>query len=300
VLATVEELLARLEESEVAGQGLKGREVERQREQLRRLLEAPEPVQGWLAQGRVAEAVARAWFGLGDMTQAEVWYAKATDAPDATASLRAREQWLNLRVRTAGGNIAVIDAAIEELRGMLKFGKSAERWNLLGSAYKRRAEASTDPALVRESLQQMESAYAQALQIDPGDAYYPMLQGLLARLRLAWSGEGAPPDPAQFEALRRVLARKEAARADFWTAVAWHEVDLYEAVVTGQLAARAAGLGNAFADVYARIANASRWRSVLDTARFVLRAQQQVRPAVPQAELDAGEALLRRLEAYAQ
>lgn len=64
----------------------------------------------WGAMGAVAEAFGVAWEAAAEREQAIAWYARAAMAGDGSASLKAVEQWANLRVRQAWSEVAALPA----------------------------------------------------------------------------------------------------------------------------------------------------------------------------------------------
>ena len=276
----------------------------------------------WAGMGAVAEAFAVAWDAAGDTAQAIAWYARALKANDASASMKAHEQFVNLQVRqawTAARNAAPDDPALADvlanarqaitdaLRDLLALAAlqpTIERLSLCGSAWKRLAqieERDADPARHQAALAMAAEAYAKAEQLaieqqDP-QQFYPGGN----RMAIELAQHAGDPDWAGFEEAGRLrqlhsLLAKHAADPDFWSNLALIETDLFHAMVQRKLAASVDKLRASYAELHRRVAARPFWGSAADQARFVL--------APYQARVDAGEQraahhLLNQLDGYA-
>lgn len=178
--------------------------------------------QHWLQQGRVAEHLANFCRVLGKTDLAIEWYQKAIAAEDAGASLKAREQHLNLQVRQVNKNCQTklqasdgivpadlvhyltvqlehLQALTAQLQTLTQLAATSERYSLLGSAYKRQVilldmrqqrelAAGQAPAdwtsQQLSALQDMITAYTKAATLPAANRYYPLSQLYLAKIRL--------------------------------------------------------------------------------------------------------------------
>lgn len=124
-----------------------------------------------------------------------------------------------------------IECSIDELRSLLKLGKTSERLSLLGSAYKRLAWLEPTAQSTAAALQSMAEAYAEAWEhvpeADRATAAYPLTNSITARALLGWSGARArkksnrEPDLDADAACARVLqhaAEKDRHAPSFWNA----------------------------------------------------------------------------------
>jgi tetratricopeptide (TPR) repeat protein len=272
----------------------------------------------WGGMGAVAEALAVAWDAAGDTDQAIAWYGHALQANDASASMKAHEQYGNLRARKAWDaaqgaekGSATLDAArqaiTEALRDLLALAAlqpTIERLSLCGSAWKRLAqleERAGDTAQYRAALAMAAEAYgkAQALAIEQHDPHQFYPGGNRAAIELAlhagdpaWSGLAEEPRLLQL----RSLQAKHATDPDFWSSVALIETDLFHAMAQRQLAGSTGRLRDAYADLNRRVPSRRYWGSVADQARFVMTPYLR---RVDATEQRAARSLLGALEGYA-
>jgi len=298
-MATEMELLARLEAIEVAGGSADAHQHRALVESLRQLLGAGGVRVPWFDQGKVAEAVARSWNSLGDADQAIAWYERALAAPDGSASLKAREQQLNLLARNTATSQEARLEVLAKLQVLVEISPTAERFNLMGSTRKRLAMKAGSKSEVRKHLIGMRDAYAKAEALNPPEIFYPAIQKFLAELRLQWLAPrdraSAPADITSITRLRQLLVDKEKQGVDFWSVVGHTELDIYEAMLRGQLGQEVDGILRSLADTRKRASRPGDWRSVADTARFVL---EPYRESAPAREQQAVDKLLQQLAAY--
>ena len=155
----------------------------------------------WGGMGAVAEAYAVAYAEAGDFDAAIAWYERAVHADDSSASLKACEQFENLRARQAWQAVAqgqptaaalasareCIEHAIERLQSLADRHATAARCSLIGSAWKRLAmleQLAGNAAAARVALD------AAALAGRPADAH--RVEGAPADLPRAGGGGGRP------------------------------------------------------------------------------------------------------------
>jgi hypothetical protein len=93
-----------------------------------------------------------------------------------------------------------LDSAEQLLQGLLAVGKTAERYNLLGSLQKRRAMLSTAEAR-RRALEDMRRAYAAAFDIaakaGPAQGAYPLANRLAAEVVQSWQSTGSDEEQSR-------------------------------------------------------------------------------------------------------
>jgi CHAT domain-containing protein len=194
---------------------------------------------------------------------------------------RGRAQMTEARRRVRSATDAARSTIADEMKklGQLTtFQATAERESLRGSAMKRLAMLEAGAGrrgAERRAIAAMASHYGKALALarkrGSPELYYPAVNVIASTLAL----HGATTrlkglKPALFEEARASVKAKNAADPDFWSLIAVPELLVYEAVARGSLAKRSNGIHKAFHDVGRRSRDRTKWRSVLDTMRFVL------------------------------
>ncbi|MGH6611776.1 MAG: tetratricopeptide repeat-containing protein, partial [Burkholderiaceae bacterium] len=276
----------------------------------------------WGEMGAVAEAFGLAYAEAEDLADAIRWYKKALAANDASASLKASEQLGNLSVRHAceavdqalrkDGKISAaqltkarkqIGDAHQLLERLVALQPSIERWNLLGSAWKRLAliEAiAKRPRNEVTAIGKMRESYAKAEALardtDHSKLFYPVSNRMAAELVLnlrkpSWEKF----DPAKVNEVRKSLATKARDDPDFCSVAGFTELRMYTAIADRTLAAELPQIEDELEDLFTRVSVPSMWSSIVDQASFVL-PKYAVRAAG--AERRAAEALLKRLRSY--
>ena len=272
----------------------------------------------WGGMGAVAEAFAVAWDAASDTEQAIAWYAKALQANDASASMKAHEQYGNLRVLQAWdaakdakkGSPAQVDArktltaALRDLQALAGVQPTIERLALCGSAWKRLAQledragnAAPHKAALAKAAQAYGRAEAMAIQQEDPQQFYPGGNRMAIELALhagdpAWAGFDEELRLRQLHSLQA----KHAADPDFWSSAALIENDLFLAMARRELASSVGRLLDAYAELNRRVASKRLWGSVADQARFVIRPYLL---KVSAAEKRAAQELLEAVEGYA-
>ncbi|MBP6252058.1 MAG: CHAT domain-containing protein, partial [Rubrivivax sp.] len=245
----------------------------------------------WGGMGAVAEAFGLAYAEAGALAEAIGWYARATAAADASASMKAHEQWLNLRVRVAeteargaaAGSRSRARArreiadAIGQLESLTRLQPTLERNNLCGSAWKRLAmvELSEAPAAAEKARRQADAAYARAealaLAQDSPDLFYPVIN----RMAYALATHAGRPfggfDAALVARARHSAQRKVIDDPDFWSVITLVEIDAFEAAALGQLHVQQGSLLARAEDLHTRVPARKSWSSVRDNAEYALR-----------------------------
>ena len=130
------------------------------------------------------------------------------------------------------------------------------------------------------------------------DLFYPGLNRMALELvvhggRKGWRGL----DPARTQAVRQSLAQRTQTDPDVWSSIGQLDVELYEALAEGRLAASLASLAAGYANIHARLNANKAWRTVADQARIVLGA---VLARTRGKEQAAAQALLDQLLGYAR
>ena len=295
----------------------------------------------WGGIGAVAEAWGLAWQNLGDRAKAIEWFDIAVSAPDGSASFKAEEQLLNLQARQAWAEVQAAKADPEARRGLVQRVKSdlenltqrrptAERWSLLGSAWKRLALLEREAAALAEAqgeaqgegqgvsegqgntarethlvdearaLQACWGAYLQAdacaAAVSPAERAYPLANVWALSLCLPGVVDAFPE--ADQEALHAALKAKDAQSPDFWSRVGLVEFQLLKAASQGRLAAERASLVHAFTELHGLHSAHRDWSSVADQAELLLspRAPRLGGPA----EAQAAAALRALLQGFAK
>ncbi len=222
----------------------------------------------------------------------------ATSSKKRATALRALQKALD-SARTT------IDEAGTLFTELTAFHATAERQSLRGSAMKRLALVEAVAGRKRKELQAIEAMkrhYQQAVHISQNDhatnLFYPAANYIAAELALhagkaRWKGLASSP----FEVTRRSLQAKNLDDPDFWSVVGEIELDLFEAVAGGGLAAAQRDVVDRYEDLFDRMHGGSEWGSVYDTALFVLAKYQGRAPA---AERQAARAVLDTLKGFAK
>jgi hypothetical protein len=246
----------------------------------------------WGSTGSVAEAFAAAWDAAGDPRAAGDWYERAVEAADGTATFRALEQLVNVRIRSSveACRASAADAdrarlheareAIEkhvcDLEKLLALRPSMERASLMGSAHKRLAiiaRLAKNGQAEQHALECALKHYRDAENLggaanDP-ETFYPLYNRLVVELCLGAqaSAGGVVADIAR---LRRLLQGRLAAAPDFWSKVGESDLRLLEAVMEAKLAAERPLIEAGYRDLHERVSAVRNWASVYDTAAFLL------------------------------
>jgi hypothetical protein len=203
----------------------------------------------------VREKLASAWAALGDSERAIGYYRAALALEDAGFSLKALEQLANLEIRhgaksfvakddkkrEAGANY--MDQGLKRLNQLVEIGPTVERLSLLGSYWKRLAQAHHargNRKDIKACLAEMRAAYwraAEHAQQRSGEwDYYPLFNALEGEFLIAARGERAGFDTraAQLSSLLQAGAengrRRFAENRDFFHALAEVEAERIDAL----------------------------------------------------------------------
>jgi len=304
-------------------------DAQKQRDKIRYL--ADHFAHKWGDIGRVAEAFGKACMLADDTSGGVAWYERALRANDGTASIRVAEQLGNIRARVApagerpqrrkkskapaatlrrraAGSSAdtereAIEQSIQYLKQIVALATSMERESLCGSAYKRLALLEAAAKRSRQELDAIKSMrehYARAEDIGKRErlnTFYPAMNRIAADLALTAGARALPGYGAgTFDEVREVLDIKTRNDPDFWSVAGQTELDVYEALARRNLARKLATIEDAYKDLHGRLNTPWMWKSVYDTARFVLPKYALRAPA---AEKKAARTLLSVLAGYA-
>jgi tetratricopeptide (TPR) repeat protein len=275
----------------------------------------------WGGIGSVATAFAQAWDALGDRAAAIGWYERAVAAQDGSAATWAIEQLANLRIRKAWDDVVgvskddrksvrakatadareQIDEGIKLLEKLIAIQPSMERWNMLGSAYKRLAmvlDAAGEPS--SKAIAEMQSRYRQAelagRKAGLANLFYPMLNSIAAEL-ISRDRTRKPLDPDRVAEIRQVLDVQMREDPEFWAAAGQIELTMYEALASREgLPGKLKQIMAQYQDLNARVKAKSMWASVYEQAGFVL---SRCIPRTAKTERDAAAKLLKLLASFA-
>ncbi|MCC6248014.1 MAG: CHAT domain-containing protein [Rubrivivax sp.] len=280
----------------------------------------------WGGMGAIAEAFGLAFAGVELLDDGIAWYERAVAANDGSASLCAAEQLANQRARRAWQRVKGLDrrdaglaaaaaqargeiaAALARLDALVALEPTVERQSLRGSAHKRLAlveRKAGDAAAEARAVERMAAAYGEAEALarrqNHPELFYPALNRMAADLLRPGGAQAAGFAPDVVAAVRAALDARLAADADFWVVASRIELDLYEALARERLAASVDRLLPLFADLHNRVPAAGQWRSVADTAAFVLeRGEGRGGAALRPAEAAAAAKVLALLREYAR
>lgn len=276
----------------------------------------------WGGMGAVAEAFGVAYSEAKAFEPAVAWFARAVAANDGSASMRATEQWLNLRARLALDRAqadagaaagAELDEVLQQLAMLARLQPTIERHSLCGSAWKRlamlearQAQAAPDAAAARqhaaaaararrEAAASYEQAERLAVQGRHPDLFYPALNRMATALAAHAPGDAAWAgfDAEVVARVRQSLLERVERDPDFWSMVGAIEVDAFEAVAAGRLGADLEALLVRARDLQQRVAAPRSWASVADTADYALAAWGAAATAGEKAAVERWRATLR-------
>lgn len=252
----------------------------------------------------VAEKLGEAFAALGDKERAIEHYRSALAMEDAGASLKALEQLANLEIRygakllegkSKSGHAAgekYMKSGLARLEALLGIGETAERRSLLGSYWKRTAQAELARGRqkpIDDCLAKMQEAYWRAAEHARQSGgewdYYPLFNALDGSILEAARGQRTAFDakkselPLLLQAGRANARRRFADERDFFHALAEVEAQRIDALWACYDGRTAAGITKpdvlerlvaSYRDVLARLGTASQQDSVLAQPRFLM------------------------------
>lgn len=252
---------------------------------------------------RVREKLASAWAELGDTDRAIGLYRAALALEDAGISLKALEQLANLEIRYGARMLVAKDArkreagasymdqGLKRLKQLVEIGATTERLSLIGSHWKRLAQArhASGTKGIKDCLAEMRTAYwraAEHAQQRSGEwDYYPLFNALEGEFLIAARGERAGFDTraAQLSSLLQAGAengrRRFAENRDFFHALAEVEaarIDALWACLDGRSSACITnpdvlnGLIARYRDVLKRLGSAREQDSAANQLNFMI------------------------------
>jgi CHAT domain-containing protein len=268
---------------------------------------------GWYARalaandGSASQRAAEQWANL-SAKQAEDAVRRAARARDKaqrrnrTAAERERA---SRAVHAAAAQArAPLKRSLETIERLIGLHPTMERESIAGSACKRLAMVESEAganAAALAAVRRMKAHYARAEQMaraaNAPDLYYPALNRIAAELvaeagTRGWRGL----DAASLAGVRQRLADKTRDDPDFWSVAGLTELRLYEALAARALAGAHGAIVQEYEELHRRVSGTNYWRSLYDTARFVLDPYAERAGA---AEKKAAAALIALLEGYA-
>jgi hypothetical protein len=197
-----------------------------------------------------------------------------------------------------------IGAAKRLLEQLVSLHPTAERWNLLGSAYKRLAlleslagNRQAEDAALGHMYDHYLAAEDVARKVGASDLFYPAMNRMAAELVVKAGQEGwSGFDAATLASASQSLELRPPDKADFWSVAGKTELHMYQAIARNALAAELGQIETDYRDLNDRMSAPRSWRSVYDQAEFVL--AKYVARATPE-ERAAANAVLTLLARFA-
>jgi len=217
----------------------------------------------WLKNGKICTALAHVYSEAEQFDEAIAQFRSAMAADPAAVTLKDVEQLANLLGRSAvakhaaeparlkrlekskkatapgSGPMEDIDEAVRLIESLRKSGETVERYSLLGSAFKRKAWISRDPA---PALRKMQEAYKDAwvLSKKAGQSNpYPQLNLLFAEVILSWGSDKRRRLSTELckslKQLRADLVTRSRQKDSFWDEVMLPDCELALALLEGPL-----------------------------------------------------------------
>lgn len=196
------------------------------------------PQSWWTESAKLSEAAGDACSELRMFGEAVEHYDLAARAEEATVSMRAIEQAANLRARHAvdlmarddvksADLVAMVEKSISDLKHLLEISPTAERYSLLGSAYKRLM--TVRGRVTKKNLAGMADAYHEAYE--KRKKAYPLVNWLTAGL-----ASGPPSDLDELiDATIAGLKEDREDREDFWNRVTELDCEVIRHLYKGDL-----------------------------------------------------------------
>ncbi|MCB9282972.1 MAG: CHAT domain-containing protein [Lewinellaceae bacterium] len=188
-----------------------------------------------LRNGRITELEAMAYAEIGDFERAIAKYEALQSSKKADYSVRALEQWCNLKAQFLLGQkgkepkavlISQMDEVIAQLHKLMSFGQTTERYALLGSAFKRKALLETGKKAKENAIRAMADNYREGYLLDNQDLsdrrIYPLTNWILGEMLLQDEKKGQVlrktlrESPQAFLEEKKKKAKKPGGKTDFW------------------------------------------------------------------------------------
>jgi hypothetical protein len=192
---------------------------------------------------------------------------------------------------------------LRDLQALAALQPTTERLSLCGSTWKRLAllEARAEDkkawlADLKMALEQYGKAEALAAEHNDPQLFFPGLQRMSIELVLHIGKPDWQFDEAASLRVRRSLQAQHERAPDFFSNADLIGIDVCDAIVARQLAARVDAISAGYAELHRRLRRPAEWRSVFEQLNFVLDAYASVAAT---AEVKAARALVEQLRRYA-
>lgn len=214
--------------------------------------------EAWFEEADVQECLGSLYADRGRFDEATDCYRKAieNDDADGTPTLRAVEQWMNLSTRAvqkdSNRTRTRIEEAIQCGEQLLAIGATAERFSLMGSAYKRLAAIESDTRPRRQHLEKARGYYQKAAdrqsqRANPNPDPYPTLSVWMLDTLLGKAPENLPNLVAKWSATAR---RRFATDHSAWSLIAVADCEMIAAYADGSLPKRVRALSDAYKQAF--------------------------------------------------
>ncbi|NND33912.1 MAG: CHAT domain-containing protein, partial [Saprospiraceae bacterium] len=179
------------------------------------------------AGGLVRQKEAEIYALVDDLDLSIERYRDLLELNDASYSVKALEQYCNLRAKRLGrmgkGTETEIEKLKQDLQAILFIGKTPERMSILGSAHKRMAQVVPDEKHRKDHLQHMSLYYAEAYEMQKASlsqSVYPFSNWVTAEILLGTRSTKLGSRTIKIETkLKRIeqdLNKYKSADSDFW------------------------------------------------------------------------------------
>ena len=238
----------------------------------------------WWRSASVCALAGKAFAEIGQFEAAIDYYTRALGAQPASAPISTVEQLANCRVRLAGQLIgaptpdltraaALLDDAERDLELLLKIGKTAERYSLLGGVHKRRAMMPGQTNEERKkALKDMSRAYKHAVTqvgVNGSGQTYPFANQLAAEVVLSWSKADRTGLSDSLATLEQLATADVGARTDTFSLSALADLKILTALADRDVdPASWSGVAECLAGVLSRGAGARVRESMRTQLRF--------------------------------
>jgi hypothetical protein len=222
---------------------------------------------------------AEAFEKFGDSVKTAELYRRAIEHPDAEAPLYGVQKlanFLDRRAKKLNAEAAqtedgekkeklrreaagMIDEAIKWLKWMEPLGETAERWSLLGGAYRRKALFDERDDNLRMALECYWKAHDLALKKTGEIDTYPALNWLSLRFLTGESTETIEPDLAQST---KAAFEQSRVKNDFWSQIGLQDALLIEAMIRGTIEQEQDKISRAYVSILRDTTNEAHFDSV--------------------------------------
>ncbi|MCB0556535.1 MAG: CHAT domain-containing protein [Phaeodactylibacter sp.] len=209
----------------------------------------------WFKESEVLEAIANVHAKMGLYEEAIHYYSLLKNLAKAGYSVSTLEQLGNLKARwgveqfrkgAREEGAATIREAIDLLDWLLQAGETVERYNLLGSAYKRFAIVEETPTARWQAIEKSAGYYRKAYELkgkESGDsAYYSLpnwylMETLLGKFKSEKNTSSAKKriDNNKLEEAKKLASQDEDENPSFWSGVIQADLDILDGLIEGAL-----------------------------------------------------------------